>query len=96
MYVQVNSNVSCWEGHLQSVRQMSREARKPVFGISNQSDTNWRVQSQKKVRILKLWVEVEEELYYLRSENKDADQLCSNCTADLRLSFRIGKNPVFS
>ena len=23
------------------------------------------------------------------SENKDADQLCSNCTADLRLCFRI-------
>ena len=58
------------------------------------SDTNRPVQSQKKVRILKLWVEVEEE--FLRSENKGADQLCSYCTADLRLCFCIGKIPVFS
>ena len=26
---------------------------------------------------------------YLCSENKDADQLCSYCTADLRLCFRL-------
>ena len=30
------------------------------------------------------------------SENKGADQLCSYCTADLRLCFCIDKNPVFS
>ena len=30
-------------------------------------------------------------LYYLCSENKGADQLCSYCMADLRLCFRIGK-----
>ena len=30
------------------------------------------------------------------SENKGADQLCSYCTADLRLCFRLGNNPVFS
>ena len=30
------------------------------------------------------------------SENKGADQLRSYCEADLRLCFRIGKNPVFS
>ena len=35
-------------------------------------------------------------MYYLCSENKGADQLCSYCTADLRLCFSIGKNPVFS
>ena len=30
---------------------------------------------------------MEEELYYLCGENKGADQLCSYCTADLRLCF---------
>ena len=32
-----------------------------------------------------------EELYYPCSENNGADQLCSYCTADLCLCFRIGK-----
>ena len=32
-----------------------------------------------------------EEMFYLYSENKGADQLCSYCTADLRRCFRIGK-----
>ena len=35
-------------------------------------------------------------MYYPCSENKDADQLRSYCEADLRLCFRISKNPVFS
>ena len=35
-------------------------------------------------------------MYYPCSENKDADQLCDNREADLRLCFRICKNPVFS
>ena len=35
-----------------------------------------------------------EGLYYLYSENKDADQLRSYCAADLRLCFRICKKPV--
>ena len=30
-----------------------------------------------------------EGLYYLCSENKDADQLCCNCTADLHLCFHL-------
>ena len=30
-------------------------------------------------------------MYYLCSENKGADQLCSYCTADLRLCFRMTK-----
>ena len=30
-----------------------------------------------------------EKLYYLYSENKVADKLCSHCTADLLLCFRI-------
>ena len=27
-------------------------------------------------------------------ENKDADQLCSNCTADLRLCFRYSESTI--
>ena len=37
--------------------------RKPA-GFATRSDTNRPVQSQKKVRILKFRIEVEEELYY--------------------------------
>ena len=65
------------------------------LGFSTRSDTNRPVQSQKKARCLKFCIEVDNELYYPNSENKGADQLCSDCTADLRLCFRIGKNPVF-
>ena len=32
-------------------------------------------------------------MYYPCSEYNGADQLCSYCEADLRLCFRIGKNP---
>ena len=35
-------------------------------------------------------------MYYLCSENKGADQLRGYREADLRLCFRLGKNPVFS
>ena len=35
-------------------------------------------------------------MYYPCSENKGADQLRGSREADLRLCFRIGKNPVFS
>ena len=35
-------------------------------------------------------------MYYPCSENKGADQLRGHREADLRLCFRIGKNPVFS
>ena len=35
-------------------------------------------------------------MYYLCSENKGADQLCRYREDDLRLCFRICKNPVFS
>ena len=37
-----------------------------------------------------------EGLYCLCSKNKGADQLHSNCAADLRLCFRTCKKPVFS
>ena len=69
------------------------DARKPVFGVSDQVRQNRHVQSQNKARSLKFWINVEEELYYPCSENKGTDQLCSNisCAADLRLCFRLGK-----
>ena len=75
---------------------MSRDARNPVFGVSDQVDINRCVQSQKRARSLKFRIYVEEELYYPSSENKGADQLRGYREADLRLCFRLGKNPVFS
>ena len=44
------------------------------------------------------WLESLEEigLYYLFSENKGADHLCSDRTDDLRLYFRVCKIPVFA
>ena len=59
-------------------------------------DINQAVQAQKMAGILKFWEYVEEELYHPCCENKGADQLRSNCEADLRLCFRICKMLVFS
>ena len=70
--------------------------RKPTTGFPTRFDTNWYVQSQKKARILKFQIYEEDGLFYPRSENKGTDQLCSYCTADLRLSFCIEENLVFS
>ena len=53
----------------------------------NRSDTNQAVQSQKQARDLKFWREVEEELYYPRSENKGADQLRGYREAELICAF---------
>ena len=59
----------------------------------NRSDTN----RADGLRLKNLDLELEvEELFYLSSENKGADQLRSYCEADLRLCFRICKIPVFS
>ena len=35
-------------------------------------------------------------MYYLCSDNKGVDQLCSYCADDLHLFFHICKKPVFS
>ena len=35
-------------------------------------------------------------MYYPCSENEGADQLCSYCTADLRLCFHTGEYPILS
>ena len=72
----------------------------------NRSNTNWPVQAQKRARSLKFGLCVEEELYYLSSENKGADQLRGyreadnreadrNREADLRLCFRLCRLLVF-
>ena len=65
---------------------MSRNAKKLVFGVSHQV-LHKLAYTVSEERILKFLVDIEEELYYPSSENKGADQLCSNCTADLRLLF---------
>ena len=44
---------------------------------------------------LRIWIKVEQELYYLCSNNNDRDQLCSYCTADLLLCFCICIKNVF-
>ena len=56
-------------------------------GFTTRFDTNLPVQSEKKVRSLKFWLQVEEELYYPYSENKGADQLRSTVTAKLICAF---------
>ena len=65
-------------------------------GFPTRSDTDRAVQSQKKISGLKFWIQKEEEMYYPSRENKGADQLRGYREADLRLCFRICKNPVFS
>ena len=74
---------------------MSHLVGKPSMWFPNRSDTNLAVQSQKMARGWKFWSEVEEELYYLSSENKGADQLHGYREADLRLCFRICRLLVF-
>ena len=65
---------------------MNLRMRKQTNSVS---DTNWPVQSQKQARRLKFWIKEEEGLYDLYSDNKEADQLCNCCTADLHLCFHI-------
>ena len=86
------------DGNIEDTIQgnMSRSARKTVFGVSDQVLHKPTYTSQKQARSLKFWIYEEEEFYYLCSENKGADQLRSCSEADLRHSFRIGKNLVFS
>ena len=75
---------------------MSHIMRKPTFWFLTRFDTNRAVQSQKMARGLKFLFKKVEELYYLCSENKGADQLCGYHEAGLHLCFRICKMLVFS
>ena len=63
--------------------------RKPTMWFPNRSDTNPTVQPHKQARSLKFLIKEEEEVHYLCSENKGADQLRGHREADLRLCFRI-------
>ena len=74
---------------------MSRLVGKPTMWFPNRTDTNRPVQAQKRDRSLKFWIYKVEELYYLCSENKGADQLRSYCEADLRLCCRLCRLLVF-
>ena len=77
-----------------SVAYLVATQEKKSLWIQTWSDTNRPVQLLKNARCLKFWLQVKEEFYYPCSENKDADQLCSYCTADQHLCFRIGKSLV--
>ena len=68
---------------------LSRLVRKPTMWFPNRSDTNRPVHAQKRARSLTFQIEVEEELYYPRSEKKGADQLRGYREDDLRLCFRL-------
>ena len=65
-------------------------------GFPTRSHTNRAVQSLKIARDLKFRIYEAEGLCYPTGENKGADQLRGHREADLRLCFRICKNPVFS
>ena len=67
------------------ISHLSRVVRKPTFWFPTWSDTNLAVQLQKMARGLKFRIWKVEELYYLCSENKGADQLRGYREADLRL-----------
>ena len=65
-------------------------------GFPTSFDTNRAVQPQKMARNWEFLIWVVDELYYLCSENKGADQLRGYREADLLLCFRIYKSLVFS
>ena len=77
-------------------QQMRCVARKPVFGFTTRFDTNQAVQPQKMIRDLKFRIYEVKGLYYLCSENEDADQFRGYREADQRLCFGICKKSVFS
>ena len=85
------NSMCCITGNI----QMSRLVGKSNMRFPNWSDKNRPVQAQKRARSLKFRIFVEEELYYLCSENKGADQLRGYREADLRLCFRLCRLLVF-
>ena len=76
-------------------KEISRLVGTPTMWFPNRSDSSRPVQLQKRARILKFRICVEEELYYPSRENKGADQLRGYREADLRLCFRICRLLVF-
>ena len=78
--------MNCQPHDAKKIDLRSDKTTKRYIVFSNDLDHTKQKTSPFKARTLKL--------YYLCSENKGADQLCSYCTADLHLCFRIGKNLV--
>ena len=66
------------------------------MGFLTKSGTNLAVQPQKIVIGFKFWIKEVEELYYLCSKNKDADQLCGYSATDLHICFCIYAKSRFS
>ena len=74
----------------------SRDPKRYNFAFLISSDINRTVQSQKKARKLEiLHLSQKRDCTLHCSETKDGDQLCSYCTADLHLWFRICRLFVF-
>ena len=69
---------------------------KPTMWFPNRSNTNQAVQSQEQARSLQFRIWEEEEVYYLCSKNKGADQFCGYREADLRFCFCLCKLLVSS
>ena len=61
---------------------------KSKFGFPTRSNTNRFIQSQRQARSLKFWIKVEVR-FTIRVMKKCANELCSYCTADLRLCFHM-------
>ena len=76
-------------------KYMSRVMRKSDCGFPPRPDTKVAVQPQKIARACKFQIYEVEGLYYLCSENKDTDQLCSYLAADLRLCIGMCKKLFF-
>ena len=73
---------------------MSRNARKPIFGVPTRSDTNRAVKPQKTARDLNFgFKKLGDCTIYVAKTG--ADQLRSYCAAGLRLCFHICKKQVF-
>ena len=56
-------------------------------GFPTRCDTNRPVQSLKQDRCLKLWIYVEEELYYPCSKNIGAELICAFVFASAKIWF---------
>ena len=66
--------------------------RNPSSGFPTKSDKNRALKPHTVARGLKFHIYEEKGLYYIRSDNKGADQLCSYTAADLRLVFAYAKS----
>ena len=78
------------------ISNLSHDARKPTTWFPIRSNTNRAVQSRERARGLKFGIEEVEGLYYLKSKNRDPDQLHNYRKVDMRHCFHICILLVFS